>query len=74
MQHKIAVIPGDGIGPEVTQEALKVIAKVKPLLKSQIQFDTYDLGAGQYLRTKEAMPASVFKDLSASDAVLSSLV
>lgn len=68
-KYNIAVIAGDGIGPEVTQEALKVLAKVKPLLKSELKFDEYDLGAGQYLRTKEAMPESVFKKLVSSDAI-----
>lgn len=67
--YKIAVIRGDGIGPEVIKEAFKVLDKVKPGLQSKLEFEEFDLGANQYLKTKEAMPESVFKRLAASDAV-----
>ena len=68
--HKIAVIKGDGIGPEVVNEGQKALKKVAPHLKSKLEFTEFDLGAGQYLRTKEAMPESAFKALVESDAIL----
>ena len=67
---KVAVIRGDGIGPEVIQESLKVLDKVKPLLNSQLDFTEYHLGAAQYLKTKEAMPESIWKELVSSDVIL----
>jgi 3-isopropylmalate dehydrogenase len=70
MAHKIAVIAGDGIGPEVIQEARKILAKVKPYLKSDLEFVDYDLGANHYLRTKEVLPDKVFKELIQADAIL----
>ncbi|MBI2915938.1 MAG: 3-isopropylmalate dehydrogenase, partial [Elusimicrobia bacterium] len=66
---KVAVIAGDGIGPEVIREGRKVLSKVAPQLQSKLQFSEYDLGAAQYLKTKEAMPESVFKELAGSDAI-----
>ncbi len=52
--YKVAVIPGDGIGPEVTKEALKIYKKIETQLKSILKLADYDLGAAQYLKTKEA--------------------
>ena len=53
--HKVALIGGDGIGPEVVAEALKVVAA------AGVQLDTtsYDLGAERYLRTGEVLPDPV---------------
>ncbi len=68
--YKIAVLPGDGIGPEVIGEALKVFKKVQPALKSKLVLTEYELGAAQYLKTKEAMPDSIYKELAASDCIL----
>ncbi|WP_110181773.1 3-isopropylmalate dehydrogenase [Nocardioides solisilvae] len=63
----LAVIPGDGIGPEVTTEALKVLDAVAPGA-----FDTtrYDLGAERYLATGEVLPDSVLAEVRAQDAIL----
>jgi 3-isopropylmalate dehydrogenase len=63
---KLAVIGGDGIGPEVTAEALKVLAAVHP----GVETTDYDLGAGRYLATGETLPASVLAELSGHDAIL----
>jgi len=64
---KLAVIPGDGIGPEVTAEALKVLEAASP-----VSFDTthYDLGAERYLRTGEVLPSSVLDEVRGQDAIL----
>jgi 3-isopropylmalate dehydrogenase len=63
---QIAVVPGDGIGPEVVTEACKVLDTVLPGLT----VTTYDLGAARYHRTGEVLPASVLADLAGHDAIL----
>jgi 3-isopropylmalate dehydrogenase len=64
---RLAVIPGDGIGPEVTAEALKVLEVASP-----VKFETthYDLGAERYLATGEVLPDSVLEEVRAQDAIL----
>src|SRR5690349_20668572 len=66
---KLAVIPGDGIGPEVTAEALKVLEAVAP---SGVKFEPtrYDLGAERYLATGEVLPDSVLEEIRGHDAIL----
>jgi 3-isopropylmalate dehydrogenase len=63
---KLAVIGGDGIGPEVTAEALTVLLAVHPA----VQTTEYDLGAARYLRTGEVLPDSVLAELRGHDAIL----
>ncbi|HEU4812451.1 MAG TPA: 3-isopropylmalate dehydrogenase [Nocardioides sp.] len=66
---KLAVIPGDGIGPEVTAEALKVLEAAAP---TGVKFEPtrYDLGAERYLATGEVLPDSVLAEIRAHDAIL----
>ncbi len=64
---RLAVIPGDGIGPEVTVEALKVLDAVAPV---KIEQTRYDLGAERYLATGEVLPDSVLAEIRAHDAIL----
>ncbi|WGL53628.1 3-isopropylmalate dehydrogenase [Nocardioides sp. BP30] len=64
---KLAVIPGDGIGPEVTAEALKVLEAASPVKFEQTR---YDLGAERYLRTGEVLPTSVLDEIREQDAIL----
>src|SRR5580700_9417461 len=65
---RLAVIGGDGIGPEVTAEALKVLRAAAP----EVAFDetTYDLGARRWHRTGETLPDSVLDELRGHDAIL----
>ncbi|HSE08993.1 MAG TPA: 3-isopropylmalate dehydrogenase [Nocardioidaceae bacterium] len=67
--YKLAVIPGDGIGPEVTAEALKVLEQVTP---ADVKFEStrYDLGAERYLSTGEVLPDSVLAEIKQHDAIL----
>ena len=58
MTHTIGVIGGDGIGPEVTAEALKVLRTVSDATFEQT---SYDLGAERYLATGEVLPDRVEK-------------
>ena len=64
----LAVIPGDGIGQEVTAEALKVLEAVdRPVKFEQTR---YDLGAERYLATGEVLPDSVLAEIREHDAIL----
>jgi len=63
---KLAVIGGDGIGPEVTAEALKVLRAVR----SDIQTTDYDLGARRYLRNGELLTDADLASLREHDAIL----
>jgi len=64
--HRVAVIAGDGIGPEVLAEALKVVRA------SGVELETvdYDLGGARYLRTGEVLPDAVLDELRVFDAIL----
>ena len=64
--HKVGVIAGDGIGPEVIAEALKVVAATGVAMETV----DYDLGAGRYERTGEVLPDSVLEELRSLDAIL----
>ena len=66
-QLKLAVIGGDGIGPEVTAEALKVLETIAPVKVEQTR---YDLGAERYLATGEVLPDSVLEQIREHDAIL----
>jgi 3-isopropylmalate dehydrogenase len=65
--YKLAVIGGDGIGPEVTGEALKVLRAATP----DVTWETtdYDLGARRYHKTGETLPDSVLQEIRAHDAI-----
>lgn len=63
---KLAVIGGDGIGPEVVAEALNILDAVKPGTEKT----TYDLGARRYHATGELLPESVIAELREHDAIL----
>ncbi|ALG13127.1 3-isopropylmalate dehydrogenase [Kibdelosporangium phytohabitans] len=63
---RLAVIPGDGIGPEVIAEALKVLGEVVP----SAEITRYDLGAARWHATGELLPESVLGELREHDAIL----
>ena len=63
---RIAVVAGDGIGPEVVEQARKVLDAVLP----GVQATEYDLGAARYHRTGEVLPESVLTELGGHDAIL----
>src|SRR5438309_9284373 len=65
---RLAVVGGDGIGPEVTAEALKVLrAAVSGVT---IDETTYDLGARRWHRTGETLPDAVLEEIRGHDAIL----
>jgi 3-isopropylmalate dehydrogenase len=63
---RIAVVPGDGIGPEVVAQARKVLAAVLP----GVETTEYDLGAARWHRTGEVLPDPVLAELAGHDAIL----
>ena len=70
MTIRLAVIPGDGIGPEVVTEGLKVLDAVAARFSLQIERTEYDLGARRWHATGETLPDSVLDELRAHDAIL----
>jgi 3-isopropylmalate dehydrogenase len=68
--YDIAVIEGDGTGPEVTREAIKVLEVAAKKFSLKLNFTPYDLGGDRYLRTKEAVPDSVVEELRKFPAIL----
>jgi 3-isopropylmalate dehydrogenase len=63
---KLAIIAGDGVGPEVVGEAVKVLDAVVP----GVEKSSYDLGARRYHATGEVLPDSVIDELRGHDAIL----
>src|SRR3990170_3079670 len=68
--HRIAVIPGDGTGPEVTREALKVLDAAAQATGFKYETATYDFGGDRYLRTGETLPDSALDEMRRFDAIL----
>jgi 3-isopropylmalate dehydrogenase len=66
---RLAVIPGDGIGVEVTAEALKVLQAALPK-DVKLEGTEYDLGARRYHATGETLPDEVLAELKGYDAIL----
>jgi 3-isopropylmalate dehydrogenase len=67
--YKIAVIGGDGTGPEVVREGLKVLGAASSKYGFRLDLTPYDLGGERYLRTGEAMPDSVLEEFRKFDAI-----
>jgi 3-isopropylmalate dehydrogenase len=66
----IAVLPGDGIGPEVTNETLRVLQEIERLQDISFRFESFDAGAERFLKTGVTMPEDAFDGCKAADAIL----
>ena len=66
----LAVVPGDGIGPEVIAQGIRVLDKVAAKHGVTFEKTEYDLGATYWHRTGEALPDSVMAELAKSDVIL----
>ena len=70
MTYRLAVIGGDGVGPEVTEQAFKAIGAAAGVFGFEVSSDDYDLGGSRFLTTGEVLPDSVEDELSQHDAIL----
>ena len=69
-KYNISLLPGDGTGPEVVNEAVKVLNQNSNLYDIEINFTTNDLGGERYLKTGELVTENDIKQFSQADAVL----
>jgi len=67
--YKIAVIPGDGTGPEVIREGVKVLEAAARRGGFKVSWIYYDLGGERYLKTGETLPERVMEELKQMDAI-----
>jgi 3-isopropylmalate dehydrogenase len=67
--YKIALVPGDGTGPEVVAEGVKVIQTTADKFGFKLDMTKYDLGGERYMRTGETLPDSVLEELRKFDAI-----
>jgi 3-isopropylmalate dehydrogenase len=70
MTYTIGVVPGDGTGPEVVREALKVLEAVRAVEGFEIDLVEFDLGGERFLRTGETLPYDELSRLRQMDAIL----
>ncbi len=72
MTYDIALLPGDGIGPEVVHEGARVLERVELLSGGEISFrlETYEVGASAWRRTGEALSDATFAACEAANAML----
>jgi 3-isopropylmalate dehydrogenase len=68
--HNIAVIPGDGTGPEVVREAIKALHSAAEKEGFRLRLVHFDLGGERYLRTGETLPSGVLEELKTYDAII----
>ena len=68
--YKLAVIPGDGIGPEVVAEGLKVLDVIASQHGLTFEKKEYELGAKYWHKTGETLPDEVMADIAKSDVIL----
>ncbi|MEP3479886.1 MAG: isocitrate/isopropylmalate dehydrogenase family protein [Fuerstiella sp.] len=68
---RIVVLGGDGIGPEVTQQAVRLLEELRPFLKEvDFDFQEHSVGVGEYQNSGNALPESAFEACRNSDAIL----
>jgi len=67
--YRIALIPGDGIGPEIIREGKKVIDAVSEIDGFEIQWDEYPFGADHYLETDELLTEDALEEISSMDSI-----
>jgi len=67
--YNLALIPGDGIGPEITREGKKVIDEAALKYGLEINWTEYPFGAEHYLKTGELLPDSALKEIEDMDAI-----
>jgi 3-isopropylmalate dehydrogenase len=67
--YNIAVVPGDGTGPEVVNEGLKVLQAVSKKFNVEFTFKEFPFGGEHYLKTGETLPAGALDELKKFDSI-----
>ncbi len=67
--YNVAVLPGDGTGPEVVVEGIKVLKAAASKFQFDMNFETFDFGGDRYLKTGEVLPESAPDELRKFDAI-----
>jgi 3-isopropylmalate dehydrogenase len=67
--YRIAVVPGDGTGPEVVREGMKVLTAVAQKEGFKLETQTYDFGGDRYLKTGETLPDSAVEEFRKFNAI-----
>jgi 3-isopropylmalate dehydrogenase len=67
--YRIAVIPGDGTGPEVVAEGIKVLKAVSEKAGFKLEINVFDFGGERYLKTGETLPESAVQELKKYHAI-----
>ena len=70
MNKKILILPGDGIGPEVTSSAMEILRFVKDLYSLDLDIETHDVGGAAYDKTGHPLPDKTLEIARKSDAIL----
>jgi len=68
-EFDIAVLPGDGTGPEVVDEGLKVLEAAAGKFDFNLNFSTFTIGGDHYIKTGEILSDDIISELSAADAI-----
>ncbi|MGA8179407.1 MAG: 3-isopropylmalate dehydrogenase [Desulfobacterales bacterium] len=68
-EYHISVIPGDGTGPEVITEGIKILQTVADTFGFRLNFTHYDLGGDHYLATGEILPENILESIAQSHAI-----
>ena len=68
-KHNIAVIPGDGTGPEVVAEGIKALQAISRKCNIEFDFEEFDIGGEKYLNHNILLPDNIIDDLQAKDAI-----
>jgi len=67
--YKIAIVPGDGIGPEVVDEGRKALDAASKRFGFKLDLTDFDFGGARYLRTGEVLPDTAISDLRGFDSI-----
>jgi 3-isopropylmalate dehydrogenase len=72
MTYDVALLPGDGIGPEVVREAVRILERVEQASGGEVafRFESYEVGAEAWFRTREAISSEAYAACEAADAML----
>ena len=70
-RYSIVLLPGDGVGPEVTKEAARVLQEAQRIVSGfDLDMQSHDVGSNQYLKTGAAFSEDVYKECERADAIL----